>query len=203
MRGQAKKRSLVLLVSHRDDGFLSKLHTFGTYTVHQYTRFWNDPKFSHEQAVKIIIQCLLRTTRNNGNRKRHNAKSWLYTLFSSFPVTNCFKFQTEIELSITESEYIYLSQSLKNTIPLIEILQELKKVILSENILTTVHYTIFEENKGCIDLVGTPCKRPRTTHIVLKYHNFRSNLRNETIVMQYVDVSLHRDNIFTKVLNDT
>ena len=66
----------------------------------------------------------------------------------------------------------------------------------------TVHCTIFEDNKGCIDLVNSPKMCPRTKHIGLKYHHFRSFVRDKTITIRYVETSLQIADIFTKALND-
>ena len=86
------------------------------------------------------------------------------------------KLQTKIVLSITESEYIALSQSLKDVLPLMELLKEIRNTIPSEDKAPIVHCTVFEDNVGCIDLVKTPRMRPRTKHIALKYHHFRSSV---------------------------
>ena len=76
-------------------------------------------------------------------------------------------------LSTTESEYIALSQSLRDVIPLMGLLNELKKVFPSKQEVPTIHCTVFEDNRGCIELVKAPRMRPRTKHIGLKYHPFR------------------------------
>ena len=62
--------------------------------------------------------------------------------------------------------------------------------------------TIFEDNKGCIDLVNVPKIRPRTKHIALKYHHFRSFVRNKKISIQYIETKSQIADIFTKALND-
>ena len=75
----------------------------------------------------------------------------------------------------TESEYIALSQSLRDVLPLMELLKEVKNTIPSEDKIPIIHYTIFEDNKGCIYIVKTPRMRPRTKHIASKYHHFVSS----------------------------
>ena len=132
-------------------------------SVHQCTRFCNDSKHSHEQAVKWIIRYLLSTTWNNRTRNtKHQsilfwpdplriidtfvdasfAGDWSTTwsnepysvisrtgytiLYINFHIIWCSKLQTEEVLSMTESKCTALSQSLRNTIPLIELLKEFK-----------------------------------------------------------------------------
>jgi len=123
-------------------------------------------------------------------------------LYANCPIIWCSKLQTEIALSTTESEYIALSQSLRDVIPLIGLLRELQSVLSIPINPPKVHCTIFEDNKGCIDLVNAPKMRPRTKHIALKYHHFRSFVRDNTISIQYVETSLQLADIFTKALGD-
>ena len=89
-----------------------------------------------------------------------------------------------------------------DVIPLIGLLQELRPILSFEYKSPTVHCTIFEDNRGCIDLVTTPKIRPRTKHIALKYHHFRSFVRDKTISIKHVDTKLQIADIFTKAVND-
>ena len=65
-----------------------------------------------------------------------------------------------------------------------------------------IHCSIFEDNKGCIDLNKTPRMRPQTKHIALKYHHFRSHVKDKTISIQHIDTEDQIANIFTKALPD-
>ena len=109
---------------------------------------------------------------------------------------------TEITLFTTESEYVALSQSMRDVIPLLDLLKELSDVIPSEDTTPKIHCTIFEDNKGCIDLVKAPKMRPRTTHIAIKYQHFRSYVKKELISIHYVETIMQIADICTKVLND-
>ena len=124
-------------------------------------------------------------------------------LYANCPIIWSSKLQTEIALSTTESEYIALSQSLRDVIPLMGLLTELQPAISFSVNVPTVHCTVFEDNKGCIDLVKVPKIRPRTKHIALKYHHFRSFVRDKKVSIQYVETKLQIADIFTKALNDT
>ena len=214
-------------------------HPEMSFAVHQCARFCNDPKHSHEQAVKRVLRYLIGTTRNDSaNREASQgiiyrpdktksidnyvdasfAGDWNtecseeptsvmsrtgYVIsYANCPIIWCSKLMTEIALSTTESEYMALSLSMRDVIPLMELLKELKEVVPSEDSAPTIHCTIFEDNKGCIDLVETPRMRPRTKHIALKYHHFRSFVKNKTVSIRYVETTLQRGDIFTKALND-
>jgi hypothetical protein len=61
--------------------------------------------------------------------------------------------------------------------------------------------TIFEDNKGCVDLVKSPKMRPRTKHIALKYHNFRSHI-GKYITIKWISIDDQLADIFTKSLTE-
>ena len=123
--------------------------------------------------------------------------------YANCPVIWASKLQAEIALSTTESEYIALSQSLRDVIPLIGLLRELQRSIPFEPATPKIHCTIHEDNEGCIDLVETPRMRPRTKHIALKYHHFRKHVKDGTISIEYVESSKQTADIFTKALGDS
>ena len=82
----------------------------------------------------------------------------------------------EIALSTTEAEYISLSQSLRDLIPLHNIFNELKDVefIKHETKTTKTYLTVYEDNRGALELAREAKFRPRTKHITTKYHHFRN-----------------------------
>ena len=85
--------------------------------------------------------------------------------------------QIEIVLSTTEAEYIVLTQSMRNLIPLTGILQELAKVLHILDKVPTTHSSVFEDNNGALELAREPKYRPRTKHITIKYHYFREHVK--------------------------
>ena len=110
-------------------------------------------------------------------------------MYANFPIIWCSKLQSEISLSTTESEYIALSQALRDVIPLIRLLHKLQIVAPFPDSAPTIHCIIFEDNKGCINLVKAPKMRLRTKHIALKYHHFRSFVRDKTASVQYIETT--------------
>ena len=56
---------------------------------------------------------------------------------------------------------------MSGVILLFDLLKELSEVTLTNNSIPNVHCAIFEDNKGCIDLVKTYKLRPRTKYIAL------------------------------------
>ena len=103
----------------------------------------------------------------------------------------------------TESEYIALSQSLRDALPLVELLKELQVVIPKVDNSPMIHCSVFEDNMGCIDLVKTPRMRPRTKHIALKYHHFREQVKKKLVTVHHIDTKEQVADIFTKALPDS
>ena len=73
---------------------------------------------------------------------------------------------------------------------------------------TKVYATCFEDNAGCIELAKAPKLRPRTKHIAVKYHHFRSHVFNQqsnpegSLYLRYVDTLNQLADIFTKGLGE-
>jgi hypothetical protein len=65
---------------------------------------------------------------------------------------------------------------------------------------TVTHSTIFEDNQGCVELANTPKLCPRTKHIGLKYHHFRSHVARGDIKILWIDTKHQLADIFTKPL---
>ena len=63
-----------------------------------------------------------------------------------------------------------------------------------------VHCTVFENNNSCIELVKCPRMRPRTKHIGLKYHHFRSKVKDEMISVHRADTKMQNGDLLTKAL---
>ena len=82
--------------------------------------------------------------------------------------------QTEIAVSTAESEYIALSQAMQETMPFMQFMTELD-VILPINLPKPKLYCkVFEDNEACISMATILRFTPRTKHLALKYHHFKS-----------------------------
>jgi len=121
-------------------------------------------------------------------------------LFANCPVLWVSKLQTEVALSTTEAEYIALSQAMRDLIPMRALLTELSTLTCLSFDTTTTFSTVFEDNKGCVELANAPKMRPRTKHIALKYHHFRSHVASGDIKIRWIDTKNQLADIFTKPL---
>jgi hypothetical protein len=91
------------------------------------------------------------------------------------------KLQTEIALSTTgEAEYIALSQAMRELIPLRRLLLEVFVAMkLSGMTGSVVKSIVFEDNNRAIATATAVKMTPRTKHIAVKYHFFKSHVNEE------------------------
>jgi hypothetical protein len=129
------------------------------------------------------------------------SRSGYLITYAACPLVWASKMQTEIALSTTEAKYLSLSTALREVIPLIELLTELKKKVDTNIInLPDVHCRLFEDNSGEHELVITPKMHPRTKHINVKYHHFRSYVERKLISIKKVTSEHQLADILTKPL---
>ena len=164
-------------------------------SMHQCARFSENPRRSHAEAVKHIW-CYLLSSRDKGliirpNKLWHfdcwvdadfagnwqqcdahvdpmtskSRSGWLVR-FAGAPITWASKMQTITAMSTTEAEYIALSTSLREVIPMMGMLQEAREHGFQVDYLhPKVHCTVFEDNSSALELARLPKIRPRTKHI--------------------------------------
>jgi hypothetical protein len=199
-----------------------------TFAVHQCARFSNNPGRLHEIAVRHIVR-YLKGTRDKGyilrptetpsidcyadadftgswtvdnldNPTSVKSRTGYLITFAGCPILWTSKLQNEIALSTTEAEYIALSQAMRDLIPMQTIMHELTTVFGYTVQQATTHSTVFEDNKGCVDLIATPTMRPRSRHISIKYHHFREHVRKGHICIRWISTDMQLADIFTKPL---
>jgi hypothetical protein len=110
------------------------------------------------------------------------------------------KLQTEVALSTTEAEYVALSQSLREVIPIMNLLQEAKDISIDVPHTTKpiIQCTVFEDNAGALELANVPKMRAQTKHINSKYHHFRSFVSRKIVSIIKCHTSDQLGDGFTK-----
>ena len=219
-------RSIVGKLNYLEKGTRPEI----AYAVHQCARFCINPKRSHGDAI-IQIAKYLKGTRDKGiimnpdlskslevyadadfagNWHKETAPldaataksrtGYVITLHGC-PLIWHSKLQTQIALSTTEAEYISLSQSLRDAIPIMNLLTELKdNGFIKMNNVPKIHCKAFEDNSGALELANTPKMRPRTKHINLVFHHFRSYVLSKAISIHAIDTSEQTADVLTKPL---
>jgi hypothetical protein len=199
--------------------------------VHQAARFSADPKSNHTEAVKIIARYLKGTIdkgiiykptdhsfevyvdadfgglwdKESAVDKPITAKSRTgYVIkYAGCPIVWGSTLQSEFALSTTEAEYLALSTSLRQVIPLMRLIEDLKeKLELDLETVPVVKCKVFEDNTGAVELANVPKLRLRTKHINGKYHHFRKYVFDGTIKVFHVRSEEQQADIFTKNLGE-
>ena len=178
------------------------------YAVHQIARFSSDPREPHGEAILYLVRYLMKT-RNLGIRFKPDpskgfecycdadfsgnwnkflasrdpatskSRSGWIIFFSGCPIIWASKLQSQVAMSTTEAEYIALSMSLRDVLPIMFLLKEMRE--RGFQVICTapqVYCKVFEDNSGALELARLPKLRPRTKHINVCYHHFREHMRS-------------------------
>eukprot|EP00978_Attheya_sp_CCMP212_P014686 scaffold37545_cov64-Attheya_sp.AAC.1 len=124
-------------------------------------------------------------------------------MYAGCPVLWVSKLQTEIALSTTEAEYIALSQAMREVIPFMNLLKELSVIFDIYLPEPEVHCKVFEDNNSCIAVAESTKFSPRTKHIAIKYHHFRSFVSGPQKCLKILPIDTREQtaDIFTKPLD--
>ena len=198
--------------------------------VHQTARFSNDPRLGHDKAIMRLGRYLLGTrTRGifyNPNKSKglecyvdayfaggwtqadsENAENVMSRTGYVIAYTGCCihfvsKLQTENALVTSEAEYIALYQSIREVIPLMNLLEEINKTFPILLGASNIKFTVHKYNQSCINMSQSPKFSPRTKHIALKYHHFRSFVKSKRVIIKYCRTEMQKADLLTKPLND-
>ena len=199
------------------------------YAVHQCARFCESPTVMHTEAVHHIVR-FLKGTRDEGiildpknvsfecyadadfcglwNKQTAEtdpttAKSRMgyLLMFARCPLIWVSKLAGPYCLSTTEAEYISLSSALRQVIPVMDLLEEMRaQGIISETFAPTVFCKAFEDNSGALEMARMPRMRPRTKHINCSYHHFRSHVATGKITIHAIATEDQIADLWTKPL---
>jgi hypothetical protein len=200
------------------------------YAVHQCARFTHFPKKTHEDAILRICR-YLQGTKDKGlifqptddmtldcyvdadfaglygveddqDPVCVKSRTGYCLTLGGCPLIWVSKLQTEIALSTTEAEYIALSQSLRDLIPMRRLLQEASQGLsLTVKKNAILYSKVFEDNNGALSIAQSPRMSPRTKHIAIKYHHFCNSIGEEKgIILEKIDTTKQKADILTKGL---
>ena len=219
-------RSVIGKLNYLERGSRSDI----SYAVHQCARFCSDPKIEHGKAIRWLGR-YLRLTRDKGTilRPEHNRDLEVYVdadfagnfdksdtqnrdtarsrhgyiiMYKGCPMSWKSQLQTEICLSSTESEYTGLSYALREVIPIMHLLQEIKQQGFPiGNTKPKVMCKVFEDNSGAIEMARTHKYRPRTKHLNVKLHHFRDYVSRGEILINQISSKMQLADYLTKPVN--
>ena len=204
--------------------------------VHQTARFSVNPMRSHELAIMRIGRYLINSPDRGMVYKIDKTKGlevyvdadfaggWssadadsadnvlsqtgFVICYANCPIVWCSKLQTEIALSTAEAEYIALSHALREAIPIQNLTKEINCIFPLHIPTTDFRLTVHEDNLSTIAMAESLKFTPRTKHIAIKYHHFRSRVQcpynpNGDICIKYISTKKQLADIFTKPLDET
>ena len=219
------------------------------HAVHACARYTHFPKKSHATAVKHILR-YLKGTNDKGMIIKPNdiqelncyvdsdfagayavypdqdpnsikSRTGYVILYQGCPLLWVSKMQTQCALSTMESEYLALSQAMRDLIPLREILKEViqtvfnriinmprcsanskffSDVLSSEGDNNIPTSKVYEDNNACLKFARMPRLTPRTKHIAVPYHWFRSKVEQLEIAIEPISTEKQLADHFTKPL---
>ena len=107
--------------------------------------------------------------------------------------------QHEIALSSTESEYTDLSYALREVIPIMNLLQEMKDYkFIPTYEPPNISCKVFEDNSGALHMAKVHKYRPRTKHLNVKLHHFRKYVDEGKIKIVPIESEIQQADYFTK-----
>ena len=217
------------------------------YAVHQAARFTHGARQSHAAGVKRILRYLKKTKLNGlilkpGKDLRVDcyvdadfgglfsveakqdpisvkSRTGYVITYRGAPLMWASKMQTQVALSTMEAEYIALSQSMRDLIPIREILKEVMLIVFDKSPSISYHShckafddtvgssthvipqsTVFEDNDACLKFARMPKLTPRTKHVGIPYHWFRTQVERLEIQIERIDTKDQLADQFTKGL---
>jgi hypothetical protein len=134
--------------------------------------------------------------------------------FYGLPLLWVSKLQTRIALSTCEVEYIALSQSMQDLIPIRETLKEIMTVIFEvdltpacstyskscKDVQAIPTSNVYEDNAACLKLAMMPKLSPWTKHIGIPWHWFRAKIIALGCTVSAVDSASQLADQYTKGL---
>jgi len=202
-----------------------------SYITHQCARFSDDPRKDHGKALKWLGKYLrgnvdkgtiFRPDKNRGleiyvdadfagnwnpkeagERDTARSRHGYFVMYCGCPIAWKSQLQSEICLSSTESEYTGLSYALRESIPLMNLLNEMKELgfpIGDTN--AKIHLKVFEDNSGALEMAKVHKYRPRTKHLCVKLHHFRDYVERGEIQIEKIDTLDQLADYLTKPVNE-
>ena len=205
------------------------------FAVHQCARFTHNYKASHEEAILRICRYLKDIKEKGGlvinpsNRMQMDcyvdadfaglyryedaqdpvcakSRTGFVITFANCPIMWVSKLQQEVALSTLHAEYIALSQSLRELLPLKELAREVLEGAGqdSSKLKVVTKSSVFEDNQGTIQVATCPKMTPTSKFIAVKYHWFRQHISNgngdpnRMIEIKKIDGKVNPADIFTK-----
>ena len=106
-------------------------------------------------------------------------------------------------MSSTESKYTGLSYALREAIPIMDLLNEMKKQGYEiSKTKAEVKCQVFEDNSGALEMSKVHKYRPHTKHLNVKLHHFRDYVERGKIMIKEIGTKFQLADYLTKPLDE-
>lgn len=120
-----------------------------------------------------VLKCYVDADWRGDKKDRKSTSGHLFILGSG-PVAWSSKKQSTVAISSSEAEYVAAAYACQELLWLRQLLSDM-------GLQSTTATTLYEDNQGCIGMIGSDKPSPRTKHIDIKYHMLR-DLREQGII---------------------
>jgi hypothetical protein len=204
------------------------------FAVHQAARFTHAPMDSHATAVKRIVK-YLKGTRDKGMIFRptsdwkldclvdsdfcglwgsedpddpivSKSRTGFIITFAGCPLLWKSCLQQETSLSTMMAEYVALSASMRELLPLKRLVETIAKIVTGDpHIKVNTLSDVFEDNSGALAVATLPKITPQSKFFAVKLHFFKEHVKtptnpNGTVNIQKIESEKNIADIFTKGL---
>jgi len=108
------------------------------------------------------------------------------------PISWCSKKQSTVATSTAEAEYMALYETVRESIWVNKLLNDLK--------VKNIKINLYCDNQSAIHIAKNPVQHQRTKHIDIKYHFIRECIRDSEINTKYLESKMMIADILTKPL---
>jgi hypothetical protein len=110
---------------------------------------------------------------NSLNQDSARSRHGYIIKYMNCPITWISQLQHEIAVSSTESKYTGLSYVLREAIPIMYLLREMKEnKFINEFETQEVKIQVYKDNSGALHMANVHKYRPQTKHLNVKLHHF-------------------------------
>lgn len=148
---------------------------------------------------ELVIDCSINCNINAyvdsdwaGDRRDRKSTSGTYISCGKSPIAWCSKQQACVATSTTEAEYVALALCMQQV-------KWIKQLFIELN-FTKFRTTIFEDNKGCIDIANGSGATKRSKHIDIKCHFIQDELAKGIAKLMAIETTNQIADILTKGL---
>ena len=91
---------------------------------------------------------------------------------------------------------------MRDVIYFMNLIQEIQEmgITLPHKTVPKMTCRVFEDNVGALELANNHKLRPRTKHLAVQLHHFRQHVLSKQVIVEKIDTTHQRADIFTKAL---